>query len=157
MLRAHVATKHRDADLDEELRYHVEQQTEVNVRAGMSPEEARRQALLQFGNVPLVKEDTRAVWTRVGLEQLLQDLRFGARILTKSPGLSATAAILIALVIGINTTIFSMVNSMVRRPAPGVTADDLVRVALSPTSRGTRSSVFLTISNIGSRRRRCGR
>jgi predicted permease len=122
---------HRDDDVDEELRYHVEQQTEVNVRAGMSAEEARRQALLQFGNVPLVKEDTRAVWTWARLEQVLQDLRFGARILTRSPGLSATAAILIALVVGINTTIFSMVNSMVRRPAPGVTAEDLVRIALA--------------------------
>ena len=121
----------RDRDLDEELRYHVERQIELNERNGMTPEEARHQALLQFGNVPLVKEDTRAVWTRVGLEQFLQDLRFGARILTKSPGLSATAAILIALVIGINTTIFSLVNSTLRRPAPGVTADDLVRVAIA--------------------------
>ena len=114
--------RNADRDLDEELQYHVEQQTELNRRGGMSPEEARRQALLQFGNVPLVKEDTRAVWTRVGLEQVLQDLRFGIRILTRSPGFSATAAILIALVVGINTTIFSMVNGMVRRPAPGVTA-----------------------------------
>ena len=97
----------------------------------MTPDEARRQALLQFGNVPLVKEDTRAVWTRVGFEQFLQDLRFGARILTRSPGLSATAAILIALVVGINTTIFSMVNGMVRRPAPGVTAEDLVKMAIA--------------------------
>jgi predicted permease len=121
----------RDGDLDEELQYHVERQIEVNVRRGMTPDEARRQALLQFGNVPLVKEDTRAVWTRVGLEQLRQDLRVGARILTKSPGLSATAAILIALVIGINTTIFSMVNGMLRGPAPGVTAGDLVRIAIA--------------------------
>src|SRR5215204_3071167 len=123
--------RNRDRDLDEELRDHVERQTEQNIRRGMTPEQARRQALLQFGNVPLVKEDTRAVWTRVGVEQLLQDLRFGARILTRSPGLSATAAILIALVIGINTTIFSMVNGMVRRPAPGMTADDLVQIALA--------------------------
>ena len=65
--------RHRDGDLDEELRYHVERQIEQNVRAGMRPDEARRQALLQFGNMPLVKEDTRAVWTRVGVEQLLQD------------------------------------------------------------------------------------
>jgi predicted permease len=127
--------RNRDRDLDEELRYHVERQIELNVRAGMTADEARRQALLQFGNLPLVKEDTRAVWTRVGLEQLLQDLRFGARILTNSPGLSATAAILIALVVGINTTIFSMVNGMVRRPAPGVTADDLVNITL-PDSPG---------------------
>src|SRR6185503_2461608 len=123
--------RNRDHDLDEELRDHVERQIEANIQSGMPPDEARRQALIQFGNVPLVKEDTRAVWTRVGFEQVLQDLRFGARILTRSPGLSATAAILIALVIGINTTIFSMVNSTVRRPAPGVTADDLVRVAIA--------------------------
>ena len=71
------------------------------------------------------------MWRRQNYDQLLQDLRVGARILTQSPGLSATAAILIALVIGINTTIFSMVNGMVRRPAPGVTANDLVKVALA--------------------------
>jgi predicted permease len=120
-----------EQDLDEELQYHVERQIELNIRRGMPPAEARRQALLQFGNVLLVKQDTRAVWTRVGFEQLLQDLRFGVRILTASPGLSATAASLIALVIGINTTIFSMVNSVVRGPAAGVTAEDLVRVALA--------------------------
>jgi len=123
--------RNRDHDLDEELRDHVERQIEANIQGGMSPDEARRQALIQFGNVPLVKEDTRAVWTRVGFEQVLQDLRFGARILTRSPGLSATAVILIALVVGINTTIFSMVNGMVRRPAPGVTAEDLVKIALA--------------------------
>ena len=122
--------RHRDHELDEELRYHLERQIELNASAGMTPDEARRQALLQFGNVPLVKEDTRAVSTRVGLEQFLQDVRFGARILTRSPGLSATATILIALVVGINTTIFSMVNGMVRQPAPGVTAQDLVKVTL---------------------------
>ena len=127
--------RNADRDLDEELQYHVEQQTELNLRRGMSPEEARRQALLQFGNVPLVKEDTRAVWTWARLEQVLQDLRFGARILTKSPGLSATAATLIALVVGINTTIFSMVNGMVRRPAPGIEAGDLVNITL-PDSPG---------------------
>jgi hypothetical protein len=121
----------RDADVDEELRYHVERQIELNMQRGMPPDEARRQALLQFGNVPLVTQDTRAVWTWARLEQWLQDLRFGARILTNAPGLSATAAILIALVVGINTTIFSMVNGMVRTPAPGVEAEDLVKIALA--------------------------
>src|ERR1044072_7801864 len=71
------------------------------------------------------------MWRRQNYDPLLQDLRVGARILTRSPGLSATAAILIGVVIGINTTIFSMVNGMVRRPAPGVTANDLVKVALA--------------------------
>jgi putative ABC transport system permease protein len=64
------------------------------------------------------------------MEQLLTDVRHGVRILAKSPGLCATAALLIALVIGGNATIYSMVNGMVRRPAPGVTADDLVSFAL---------------------------
>jgi predicted permease len=123
--------RNRDADVDEELRYHVERQIELNVQRGMPRDEARRQALLQFGNVPLVTEDTRAVWAWARLEQLRQDLRFGARILTNAPGLSATAAILIALVVGINTTIFSMVNGMVRTPAPGVEAEDLVKIALA--------------------------
>lgn len=123
--------RRREQDLDEELRYHVERQIELNIQRGMPPAEARRQARVQFGNVLLVKEDTRAVWTRAGFEQLMQDVRFGVRILTTSPGLSATAAMLIALVIGINTTIFSMVNSVVRGPAPGVTAEGLVRVALA--------------------------
>ena len=154
--REYVATTNRDHDLDEELRDHVERQIEANIQGGMAPDEARRQALIQFGNVPLVKEDTRAVWTRVGFEQVLQDLRFGARILTRSPGLSATAAILIALVIGINTTIFSMVNGMVRRPAPGITAEDLVKIALADQP-GNGYSAFPTISNTGSRPRRCGR
>ena len=58
--------RNRDHDLDEELRDHVERQIEANIQGGMAPDEARRQALIQFGNVPLVKEDTRAVWTRVG-------------------------------------------------------------------------------------------
>ena len=79
----------------------------------------------------LVQEDARAAWTWTWLEQARQDLRFGARILKNSPGLSLTAAVLIALVIGINTTIFSMVNALVTRPAPGVNAEGLVRIAIA--------------------------
>ena len=154
---ARMWRRSRDRELDEELRYHVERQIEVNIRGGMSADEARRRALLQFGNVPLVKEDTRAVWMWVGLEQFLQDLRFGARILTRAPGLSATAAILIALVIGINTTIFSMVNGMVRRPAPGVTARRPREGCDSPIALALVSSASLTTSSIRNRPRRCGR
>ena len=91
----------------------------------------RRQVRLAFGNVALVQEDARAAWTWGWFEQMRQDLRFGACILTNSRGLSFTAAVLIALVIGINTTIFSMVNSLVTCPAPGVSAEGLVRIALA--------------------------
>ena len=103
--------------LDGEIADHIEREVETNLARGMSPEEARRQARIAFGNVALVREDARSAWTWSWLETLRQDLRFGARILKNSPGLSFTAAILIALVIGINTTIFSMINAMVTRPA----------------------------------------
>jgi predicted permease len=117
--------------LDDEIRDHIERETQINIARGMSPEEARRQARLAFGNVALVQEDARAAWTWAWLEQMRQDLRFGARILKNSPGLSFTAAGLVALVIGINTTVFSMVNAIVTRPAPGVSGEGLVRIAIA--------------------------
>jgi len=116
--------------LDDEVADHIAREAEVNVARGLSPEEARRQAHIAFGNVALVQEDARAEWTWSWLETLRQDLHFGARILKNSPGLSFTAAILIALVIGINTTIFSMINALITQPAPGVTSDRLVRIAI---------------------------
>src|SRR4030095_17110484 len=99
--------------LDDEIRDHIERETEITIARGMSPGEARRLARLAFGNVALVQEDSRAAWTWTWLEQARQDLLFGARILKNSPGLSVTAAVLIALVIGINTTIYSMINALV--------------------------------------------
>src|SRR5262245_3585271 len=115
--------------LDEEIRDHIEHEVETNLARGMTSDEARRQAHLAFGNVAVVQEDTRAVWSWVWLEQARQDIRVGARILVNSPAVSLTAATLIALVVGINTTIFSVVNSMVTKPAPGIDRTDLVRIA----------------------------
>jgi putative ABC transport system permease protein len=116
--------------LDDEIRDHIERETEINIARGMSPDEARRQARIAFGSVALVHEDARAAWSWSWVEQAGQDLRFGARILKNSPGLSVTAAVLIALVVGINTTIFSMVNALVTQPAPGVKPEGLVRIAI---------------------------
>jgi putative ABC transport system permease protein len=82
-----------------------------------------------LGNVARVKEETRAVWVSTRLEQFFQDLRFGFRILTKSPAISATAIVLIALVIGGNTTVFSIAHGILRKPTPGVHADDLTTVS----------------------------
>jgi predicted permease len=117
--------------LEDEIQDHLEHEIEVNIARGMSPDEARRQAHIAFGNVTLVREDARAAWTWVWFEQVRQDLGFGARILTNSPGLSFTAVVLIALVIGVNTTVFSMVNALVTRPAPGVDPEGLVRIAIA--------------------------
>ena len=115
-----------DRDLDDEIRHHLAEETRLGRERGLSDGEAAARARRAFGNVALTKERTRAVWVSTAIEQLLQDLRFGARILTKSPGISATAVILVALVIGGNTTVFSIAHGILTRPASGVHATGLV-------------------------------
>jgi putative ABC transport system permease protein len=78
--------KHLLVDLDQEIRDHIELETQENIDRGMAPEEARYAALRKFGNVTRVKEDAREVWSVVWLEQLLQDARFALRLLCKAPG-----------------------------------------------------------------------
>ena len=116
----------KDSDIDEELRSHLNLAIETRIERGQSPEEARRSALLEFGNLRATYEDVRSVWTWTALEQLVADIRSGFQILTRSPGISLSAIALIALVIGGNTTIFSIVNGLLSKPAPAITARGLV-------------------------------
>ncbi len=102
-------------DLDQDIREHIEHETRDNIERGMSPEEARQAAMRKFGNVTLVKEDTRTVWIPTWIEQLLQDTRYGARMLRRNPGFTVVVILTLALSIGMNTAVFSVFNAALLR------------------------------------------
>ncbi len=115
-------------DLDRDIRDHIEMETQDNIERGMPPEEARYAALRKFGNVTRVKEETREVWSFTWLEQLLQDVRFGRADAAESPGFTMVAVLTLALGIGANTAIFSVMEGVVFAPAALLPAGSLVMV-----------------------------
>jgi predicted permease len=121
--------------LAEEIRAHIEIETQGNIDRGMPPEEARAAALRKFGNVTLVLEDTRGVWSRLWLDELLQDLRYGLRMLEKGPGFTAVAVLTLALGIGANTAIFSLLNAVLLQAIPVQDPAELVVLRWSARER----------------------
>jgi len=105
-----------EARLDDELHDHLERQIAENLAAGMSAEEARFSALRLFGNPALLREQARAAWSWAWLELLLRDVRFGVRTLARTPGFAAIAILVMALGIGVNTAIFSVVHHILIEP-----------------------------------------
>jgi putative ABC transport system permease protein len=114
--------------LDAELRFHLEEQIAENRRAGMSETEARQAALRLFGNPTVLREQARDTWSWRWLESLARDTRHGIRRLMRTPSFAFTAILVLALGIGANIALFTVVNAVLLKPLPVAHPDRLVRI-----------------------------
>jgi predicted permease len=117
-----------ETGLDDEIRFHIDRQTEKNLRAGMAADEARRQAVIKFGGVDRAKESTRDQFRAASIEDFFRDIRYGGRALLRASGFTIVATLTLALGIGATTAMFSVVNGILLRPLPYPEQDRLIEL-----------------------------
>lgn len=125
-LRKLFTRNRQEQEAQDELHFHVEKETEKNIVAGMPPDEARRQALIAFGGLTQTRETLREVHGGSFLEAVLQDARYSWRILRKAPGFTLSIILTLALGIGLNTAIFSLIDAVLFRALPAKDPEQLV-------------------------------
>ena len=129
-------------DLAEEIRAHLEMEEQENRECGMTLEEAHYAALRRFGNVALAQERSREMWGWNSVETLWQDLRYGLRMLRKSPGVAAVVVIALALGVGANTAIFTVINGSLLRPLPVPSPEQIIVLAIQQKDAPVGSGGF---------------
>ncbi len=133
-----------DADLDAEMAAHLDMAIEENLERGLPPDEARRQALARFGGITQAREHHREARGLMSIDILLQDLRYTFRTLFRDPGFTIVAVLILALGIGANVAVFSVVNTLLLRPLPFYNADQLVWIAPPPQKCGLSCATYST-------------
>jgi putative ABC transport system permease protein len=129
----------RDDDLQREIKLHLELEAEERKADGLSKEDARRAASLAFGNVNAVREDARAVWFPLWLQQAAQDLRYAQRMARRTPAFTFGAILVLAIGISASTTIFGALKAVVLEPMPFAQPEQLVRLAQTNQARGVKA------------------
>ncbi|HET6975290.1 MAG TPA: ABC transporter permease [Pyrinomonadaceae bacterium] len=132
----------REHDFADEIESHLQLHIDDNIRAGMSPQEARRVAVMKLGGVDQAREAYRDRATIPFLESVVQDLRFAFRQLRRNPGVTAAAVLTLATAIGANTAIFSVVNAVLLRPLPYPNSDRVVNISTTSSLRGLNDLVL---------------